>query len=1175
MSKKIFDQFLLVSLHEDGANVIPYVKDVYPPDQVDPNVPLFCFPEELDKSYTHYTMPKVSDEMFTFVLTDREGKQQFGFTKRIVTPNHKTGGNTKILECLCIISHYAWSSTFSSVLDILESRYRVSVDEIHKFLSSLLLSVIPAPGDSFTVYIHENPFVVTDTSSPSSSSSSSSSSSILNNNNNNNHKLPVSYVLKRPLSTDKSSLHDGTLQPLLESLTSQKILSLFISLLFERRIIIYSVNITRVSKFVNAVVSLLDPFCWQHIFIPILPRSLLDYCTAPMPFIIGVHSSLFPLIRKKPLNEIVFVDLDKDQVLPLPEDIALFPAVLLQPLKQCLDLQVLDYKTEREDYYFKGITPPGIFEKEVVIWDLTHPVTASINNTLRNLAVQKEREKEKEKQEKLMRTQQSQQSKTVTASSLSNSGGNHSNTSLAVVNNTKTPTTLFVNNQQKQNGSSVDRSFLSSLMSATNNTIGMAMGGNNTVGGGGGGGGGGHTRSVSSVTPQSLSFLSSPNNHSSNSLSVNNNNNNNSGNSLSVNNNIKAHTVTSIDLANTPPLTNVQLPKPINNQKQQQQSATVTSTSNTSTTNYQPIPITKSASTSFTLGSNTNNHLKSNHGNNQTIDPSNNHPGIMENKGLHLNTSMAHHQHQITGDHMRKRSDSGLINLSKVVPISMAVTTVNTISNSISQIPTRLRSASTTTAPTLPTTPNTSPPTTSPPLLSNNNNPNQQQQPQQPPKPEPKPLRSIYIPIKSIPFVVIHQKFSPDDHSRISIEDIHNFLYPQQKIPTTTTTPPPQITTTTITTTTKQSPQTPRVVKPTPSSPEKQHPRTDPIMRKSASIDKNLFKIPEIPEHFAIPPLPVNRTQKNGQLTYSNSSIKTIKETEPITPLSTSASGVSTLSNNNINILPPPISPHSLIRGHQRSQSHAPNPVSNLLSTSIEDMPSLNINISNNNNINNNNSLGGSGKISATVMPTPSVNVVNQLPLNMSSQSVPKEQAFPQQQPLQSISEQFIVDNPLPPLSNSGGSSNSNFFASNPLETPIEVDSRIKDLQSSTNTNSSTSSFFSDWPLGAPSSTPQVSSNLIGQSGDAFFSAFSSSFNDFGPPAPSIPSSYHHMAATTTVTNFNTTTPPPQTLQSNPLPPLQQSNYLQTQDGQQPPQQQQNGMDEFDLYLSIRNKNQS
>ena len=33
-------------------------------------------------------------------------------------------------------------------------------------------------------------------------------------------------------------------------------------------------------------------FFRQHLFIPVLPSFLLDYLTAPMPFVIGVHNKL-------------------------------------------------------------------------------------------------------------------------------------------------------------------------------------------------------------------------------------------------------------------------------------------------------------------------------------------------------------------------------------------------------------------------------------------------------------------------------------------------------------------------------------------------------------------------------------------------------------------------------------------------------------------------------------------------------------------------------------------------------------------------------------------------------------------------------------------------------------------------------------------------------------------
>ena len=50
--------------------------------------------------------------------------------------------------------------------------------------------------------------------------------------------------------------------------------------------------------------TLLYPFEWQHIFIPLLPRALLSYICAPMPFLIGVHANDVEEMLSLPLEEL-------------------------------------------------------------------------------------------------------------------------------------------------------------------------------------------------------------------------------------------------------------------------------------------------------------------------------------------------------------------------------------------------------------------------------------------------------------------------------------------------------------------------------------------------------------------------------------------------------------------------------------------------------------------------------------------------------------------------------------------------------------------------------------------------------------------------------------------------------------------------------------------------------
>ena len=67
-----------------------------------------------------------------------------------------------------------------------------------------------------------------------------------------------------------------------------EMMTIFASLLHERRIVVTSSRLSRLTACVQAVNTLLYPMSWQHIFIPVLHKKLIDYLSAPMPFLIGV-----------------------------------------------------------------------------------------------------------------------------------------------------------------------------------------------------------------------------------------------------------------------------------------------------------------------------------------------------------------------------------------------------------------------------------------------------------------------------------------------------------------------------------------------------------------------------------------------------------------------------------------------------------------------------------------------------------------------------------------------------------------------------------------------------------------------------------------------------------------------------------------------------------------------
>jgi hypothetical protein len=50
------------------------------------------------------------------------------------------------------------------------------------------------------------------------------------------------------------------------------------------------------------------------VFIPYLPRSLIDYLNAPMPFLMGIEEVLFPKAEQNINDGTYIIDLDRDKI---------------------------------------------------------------------------------------------------------------------------------------------------------------------------------------------------------------------------------------------------------------------------------------------------------------------------------------------------------------------------------------------------------------------------------------------------------------------------------------------------------------------------------------------------------------------------------------------------------------------------------------------------------------------------------------------------------------------------------------------------------------------------------------------------------------------------------------------------------------------------------------------
>lgn len=145
---------------------------------------------------------------------------------------------------------------------------------------------------------------------------------------------------------------------LLKSLSVDTIADLFIHLVRERRILFYSDNLEILTSSIFAAMSLLGKFQWQHILIPLLPEKFINYCAAPMPFIIGAHSSMMESIENLPLERIVFVDLDNKQIHYDSDDQEeVWPKVAQEDFKKA-------FSRFRAKCYLKG----GVHDGEILMY---------------------------------------------------------------------------------------------------------------------------------------------------------------------------------------------------------------------------------------------------------------------------------------------------------------------------------------------------------------------------------------------------------------------------------------------------------------------------------------------------------------------------------------------------------------------------------------------------------------------------------------------------------------------------------------------------------------------------------------------------------------------------------------------------------------------------------------
>ncbi|KAM3846040.1 DENN domain-containing protein 1C [Vipera latastei] len=312
--QKIFDLFFEVarpSLADDD----PQVRRQFPLDFDDQEsiqmLPKFCFPLDIERAKECPTV-----QHFTFALTDVEGKQHFGFCRLAIG----------FRACLCLLSYLPWFEVFYKILNyIAESIAKEQFAELDEFLSALYLYPVPSLCSPIILEFDKK-----------ASKLKISTETDLNRQNRNRNQdtgTALAYFIapdpgKLPTIPDNRNLTEFVV-----AVDVNNMMHLYASLLHERRILLTSSKLSTLTACVQASSSLLYPMYWQHIFIPALPPHLLDYCCAPMPYLIGVHTSLMESVRTKALEDVVILSIDSNTMESPFQDLENLPSDVVSLLK--------------------------------------------------------------------------------------------------------------------------------------------------------------------------------------------------------------------------------------------------------------------------------------------------------------------------------------------------------------------------------------------------------------------------------------------------------------------------------------------------------------------------------------------------------------------------------------------------------------------------------------------------------------------------------------------------------------------------------------------------------------------------------------------------------------------------------------------------------------------------
>ena len=165
--------------------------------------------------------------------------------------------------CFCLVSKYPYFFQMEKCLQSIMlslNNQKINNNEINEIISYLVYSI-------------PSPYINTSVDFP-----------IPNSNN---------VISLRPCFYQEITLYGNNLSILLDKISKKNIILLFRLLLLEQKILLVSSDYDDLTKISLGLISLLYPLSWIHIYIPIITEKMLKYLQSFLPFLNGMHRTLY------------------------------------------------------------------------------------------------------------------------------------------------------------------------------------------------------------------------------------------------------------------------------------------------------------------------------------------------------------------------------------------------------------------------------------------------------------------------------------------------------------------------------------------------------------------------------------------------------------------------------------------------------------------------------------------------------------------------------------------------------------------------------------------------------------------------------------------------------------------------------------------------------------------